>query len=275
MAHYHPNQTMLMDYAAGSLPEALLLMVESHLYYCDICREEVQDYSALGGVFLEEEALEPLSPGLKDSVLALLDDPKRRASKNRHSDPDIQTGTASKAVVDKIKEDLSAYWGMKPQKRPPSLQAIFESLAGEESENWESLPWKKLPKGIQRLDLNKVTENRPTFLQALHKERADDQNTMLEKWDQSLQIQLIKVPPGGSVPPHTHKGKEMMLVLEGGFDDGVGRYDAGDFIVSDKTIHHHPKADPKEGCVCLIVLQGYLDFSGPMGRLLTYFSPRL
>jgi putative transcriptional regulator len=53
MPHFHPPESLLVDYAAGTLPEAISLLVATHLTYCPDCRKEVQALEAVGGALLE------------------------------------------------------------------------------------------------------------------------------------------------------------------------------------------------------------------------------
>jgi putative transcriptional regulator len=82
---------------------------------------------------------------------------------------------------------------------------------------------------------------------------------------------LVRVGAGRTIPLHTHDGDELTLVLSGGFSDENGRYARGDISVGDPTIEHRPVADPGGACICLIVTEGKVRFSGLFGPLLTYF----
>lgn len=64
---HHLNDTVLMAYSAGTLPEAFNLLVASHLSLCDRCRAQAESFDALGGELLDqanqgtEVPLDPLS----------------------------------------------------------------------------------------------------------------------------------------------------------------------------------------------------------------------
>lgn len=53
MSAHHPDDIILLDYAAGSLsiPEALAVSV--HLYFCGHCRTQLKKLNSIGGVLLE------------------------------------------------------------------------------------------------------------------------------------------------------------------------------------------------------------------------------
>ena len=63
---HHPDDELLLAYAAGRLETGMHLVLGSHLELCPVCRERVHALDALGGVFLEE--MEPAA--LADDALA-------------------------------------------------------------------------------------------------------------------------------------------------------------------------------------------------------------
>jgi putative transcriptional regulator len=82
---------------------------------------------------------------------------------------------------------------------------------------------------------------------------------------------LIRVAAGREIPSHGHDGDELTLVLAGGFTDGGVSFRRGDVAGADPSISHRPVADADGACICLVVTEGKLRFSGPLGPLLTYF----
>lgn len=51
---------------------------------------------------------------------------------------------------------------------------------------------------------------------------------------------------------HTHGGREYTHVLDGAFDDVIGRFQVGDFADTNEAVEHAPKATPDGSCLCLI-----------------------
>ena len=51
---HHLTDALLMGYSAGALPEAMNLMVATHLSLCDTCRAHLESFDALGGCVLED-----------------------------------------------------------------------------------------------------------------------------------------------------------------------------------------------------------------------------
>lgn len=86
--------------------------------------------------------------------------------------------------------------------------------------------------------------------------------------DSSLRTSLIRVRGGSALPVHTHDGVESTLVLTGSFSDSTGRYARGDVEMANDETVHQPIADPGGECMCLIVVDGPLRLTGPLGRLL-------
>lgn len=56
MITHHLNDSFLMAYAAGTLPEAFSLAVAAHVEMCDECRARLLSFEAVGGVLLDEMA---------------------------------------------------------------------------------------------------------------------------------------------------------------------------------------------------------------------------
>jgi putative transcriptional regulator len=58
---HHPNEPSLLAYAAGTLPEALGLVVATHLAGCAACQTTVALAEAVGGALLESLPPEPMT----------------------------------------------------------------------------------------------------------------------------------------------------------------------------------------------------------------------
>lgn len=66
-------------------------------------------------------------------------------------------------------------------------------------------------------------------------------------------VRLTRVRGGFRVPRHTHKGRELNLVLAGGFQDPSGGYGPGDVADNDADVVHELAIDPGEDCLILAV----------------------
>lgn len=80
-------------------------------------------------------------------------------------------------------------------------------------------------------------------------------------------VVLIRARPGTSLPHHGHRGPERLVVLQGAFEDDLGRYDAGDLSERGPEDLHQPVACPGETCICLSASEGPLKLTG-VARLL-------
>jgi putative transcriptional regulator len=83
----------------------------------------------------------------------------------------------------------------------------------------------------------------------------------LKTGDPQHEFALYHIRAGGCIPEHTHRGNELTLVLEGGFSDADGSYQAGDFLLRKPGEVHAPTALQSEDCICLAVLDAPLKFT--------------
>lgn len=90
--------------------------------------------------------------------------------------------------------------------------------------------------------------------------------------DGEERISLIRAKAGASLPQHTHEGEEITVVLKGELVDHQGCFRAGDLNCAGPEVDHRPKAGDEESCICLTVITGKLNFTGPFGRVLNLFT---
>lgn len=83
---------------------------------------------------------------------------------------------------------------------------------------------------------------------------------------------LLTIPPGAIVPEHAHTGQEMTLVLQGSVVDGDAVYQRGDVQQADAELTHTPAAGLGEVCICLLVTDGPLKFTGLVPKLAARFA---
>jgi putative transcriptional regulator len=106
-----------------------------------------------------------------------------------------------------------------------------------------SLPWRPLVPGVRHVPLAVAMPKRGN-------------------------VRLVRIAPDKAVGEHGHTGREMTVVLEGGFSDVLGHYGAGDFMELDEGVEHEPVTPPGTHCVCLIAVESPLRFRGLLARLL-------
>lgn len=80
-------------------------------------------------------------------------------------------------------------------------------------------------------------------------------------------VRLIRAAPSVSVPMHSHAGRELTLVLSGGFHDETGQFGPGDLEIATTETLHQPIADPGEVCLTLAVTDAPLRFYNMLPRL--------
>jgi putative transcriptional regulator len=80
---------------------------------------------------------------------------------------------------------------------------------------------------------------------------------------------LLWLRPGRPIPEHTHEGSELFLVLDGAFNDGIGRYARGDISIADESVDHRPIAETERPCIGFSVTDGPLRLTGPLHRRLS------
>lgn len=71
--HHHLDHGTVMAYAAGTLDEAFMIVVASHLALCASCRKAVHEAEALGGELLDSLAEDAVSAECRARTFAALD----------------------------------------------------------------------------------------------------------------------------------------------------------------------------------------------------------
>lgn len=92
----------------------------------------------------------------------------------------------------------------------------------------------------------------------VRKARIDDSGDLLY---------LLRLPAGLTTIPHGHQGLEFTAVLKGAFEDGEGRFAAGDFAEMTDEIDHQPSVTPDSECLCLIASERPMKVTTLVGRI--------
>lgn len=87
-------------------------------------------------------------------------------------------------------------------------------------------------------------------------------------------VEMLRIKPGGKVPSHTHTGDEYTILLEGSFSDESGVYNEGDFVLRDGRHKHKPMVTEDSECICLVVTDAPIAFTGFFSRWLNPFLRR-
>ena len=86
--------------------------------------------------------------------------------------------------------------------------------------------------------------------------------------DTGTHVFMLKAAPGTRLPDHRHVGTEWTCVLKGAFRHDHGRFGAGDFDEADSSVDHNPFVEEGEECICLVALNGHVEMTGWLGRLI-------
>ena len=121
MAHYHPSDELLMQYAAGQLTNAPGIQTACHIEHCQICRETVARYERWGGELIHE--LPPV---------------------------DVAEDTKAKLMRGIYLPDDSPIPPHQDKQYDPRIPAPLRRFIPE---YYEHLPWSGISKSIQSYDL--------------------------------------------------------------------------------------------------------------------------
>ena len=72
MINYHPDQFLLTDYSAGSVPCAFALPIAVHMQYCGQCRDNMHELNDLGASLFDTLDPVPVADDALDTVLGLI-----------------------------------------------------------------------------------------------------------------------------------------------------------------------------------------------------------
>lgn len=129
-----------------------------------------------------------------------------------------------------------------PMTKKPAAPFVFpEPLRSRIGSDLEDVKWRRIGPGVQQF--------------------------VLPCADGASQARLLKIAGGQGVPEHGHTGEEFTLVLSGGFSDGSLAFARGDVEWADPDVVHRPIADEGDGCVCLAVTSGPLQFFDIIGKI--------
>lgn len=207
---HHPSDEQLTAFSAASLPLSQALCISVHLEYCSECREQLQRLESLGSELFQ--SLTPAAPssGLRQQVLAQLDQTKDRSQPS--------------APAQGQQGDIP--------------RCLHQFIAGD----YNSRSWRFVSPSIRSSELCR------------------DSN--------GAKVELLRIKPGGSAATHSHLGDEYTVVLQGAFSDEEGLYRKGDFLLRDASHKHTPVATRDEECICLVVSEAPIQFTGFFSRWL-------
>lgn len=132
MVQHQPPEEMLLDYATGTLPEPVALLVAAHLTLAPESRRDVRNFEALGGAMLEDLEPESLSDDALDEVLARLDEPapdeRNRDRRAPAASTEIDTGADAGVIPAPLRDYLPRDLASLPWKQRTGEVAEYELL---------------------------------------------------------------------------------------------------------------------------------------------------
>jgi putative transcriptional regulator len=144
-----------------------------------------------------------------------------------------------------------------------------------------ALPVAHAEEGVEQntmISLDGKSFTLPRALQRYVKDTGNWSHLVGKLWQAPVELgaagkaHFIYMEKGGRVPEHTHKGKELTLVIDGQFSDGISDYDTGDFTVMDDQHKHMPHSEADDGCLVFSIVDQPLHFTAGITRLLNPFS---
>ena len=224
---HHPDDALLLAYAAGTLAPAPALVLGAHLETCAACRRSLALLDQVGGEVLQSLAPQALDAGAFSRTLARLDASTAHAlpaaSPARHAlRPDAPAASPAPAAAAWPDAPAGMPW-------PRSLQGC------------RLTPWRRIGPGMR--------------WSRVHVPGQPEANSF-----------LLRMAAGLELAAHTHTGRELTQVLHGAFDDGRAIWRAGDLDEAGTDVHHRPTVGVTEECVCLVAVDGRVQFDGWLAR---------
>lgn len=235
MIKHHPSRAVLEAFVLGEQEASVSVIVASHVELCEECQAAVEEITASAALSIFDEHAE------RSYVASNLSDVKS-SDQYEYVESDDTTFSDMLGAITQIdvNESHAVTTSSSPTQDRLQIETSAKSIA--------------MPRAIRSINLKewqrfgKVSRARFEFD------------------DNECRMSLLSIDEGGSVPPHTHKGFEVTLLLDGQFDDEMGSYSKGDFIWLDRQHTHTPRT--KEGCVCLTVSSDALHFTQGVSQLL-------
>lgn len=260
---------LLADYASGSSSPGVSLLIAAHLTYSAESRARVAAFEALGGALLADAPPAPMAVNASCAALAALDrsgagagplppipdaaartpaseavDPADRAhdvpcAKHRNGTAKIAPDAAAMLADGRSMGEAAVF--------PRPLRSALEESLGRAvgADRAGRIPW--------RFRLPGLSEHEFKGYGAEH-------------------VSLLRARPGVAIPQHTHEGVELTLILTGEMTDGDTVYRAGDVAICTEDDDHHPRITGTETCLCLVVMDGGLRFTGRFSRALNLLA---
>jgi putative transcriptional regulator len=248
MINHHPSLEMLQEFAEGKAPVSVSVVVSAHVEMCSQCQKRV-------AAITEALALEAFGVYSSDvgADQAYDFDAVEINLANMEAETRLTTIDSSDAFELQSMAFIDSITSEEPEISSSALSTVTEiDVVGKRV---------SLPRSLRSIlikdwkGFGKISRAR------------------LKLDDGARRTSLLHIAKDGHIPAHTHRGFEITLILQGSFEDELGKYSAGDFMLLDTTHTHTPVTH--EGCVCLTVSDNALQFKqgvsqmiNPIGKLI-------
>ena len=232
MIHFHPDENMLAEYAAGTLDTGLAIGVKAHIAMCPKCRNHVAELKQVGALFFDQS--DDTAPAETMAVDALTSSPQSSSSFDA-----LMARIKSESRPEPAAEEPTRV-GVK-NRHELELPAIVDKLLDQQGR----LKWQYISPSLKQA---RLTTGQGQYEVCLH-----------------------KIRKGGKVAEHDHRGTEVTVVLEGSFSDEGGRYHRGDFLLRNPGDMHRPTATQDQDCLCLSVVAAPVKLTGIFGKIVNPF----
>ena len=141
---HHPTDQTLMDYASGSLSQAMELLIATHMTVCPHCRNKVAGFEAMGGAVLETTSSMDMENHSLDHVMAMLE----RDSVNENTVIEDVAPMRQVAVGESVTGSAMA-----------ALPRPLADLLPDDVMSLDDIPWKSLAPGVKHFQLKSIESN--------------------------------------------------------------------------------------------------------------------
>lgn len=203
--NHHPTEDLLRTFGEGQLSTGMSVAIAAHLEYCEDCRSTSGRINAeIAAEWLASKPLAGAEHKRNGSFGGSAAARKTEAMLDRiTSQPQVVTADSSRPAA-AVPTELHMH------ERSVKLPRILAKAAEK------GVVWRKLAGGINTAKLN---------------------------LDRGSQCDFMYMKPGSQAPSHTHHGVEVTLVLDGTFEDELGEYKPGDFVLRHGAQTHTPRSD--------------------------------
>lgn len=233
MPLHHPNENLLVEFAAGTLPVAQAVAVKAHLHFCADCQQSIHKMETLAGTMLESLEPQSTAPDSFDKLMSSID----AISIDKQETTEI-------ALQKPNNNSAYKHNGKSSNSKPSQINGHLPKLVLKLMEQ-KPLKWKKTNRSLQTAPL-----------------------TVGQK---QYEVSLQRIEAGETAPEHDHRGTEITVVLEGSFSDQQGIYQQGDFLIKEPGDIHQPISARNQYCLCLAVQEAPVKLTSLWGKLLNPF----